>query len=87
MSQKLKLLWVDLKVSEDGAGPDPLLDDYFTINCCDRDSRIAQEFENHQPDAVCFDFDYPDRAGLRMVEEIKQLHPSLPMFVTTLQPL
>ena len=34
---------------------------------------------------MCFDFDYPDRAGLRLVEEIKNLYPSMPMFVATVQ--
>lgn len=38
-----------------------------------------------EPDAICFDFDYPDRAALRMAKRLKQTYPSLPMIVSTLQ--
>jgi YesN/AraC family two-component response regulator len=85
MEQKLKLLFIDLTVSEENAEPDLLLHDYFEIAACGRDSHIAQQLEQHDPDVICFDFDYPDRAGLRMVEEIKRLFPSIPMFVATIQ--
>jgi AraC-like DNA-binding protein len=76
---------VDLQVSEDSAGPDPRLREFFIISECGRNSRIAQQFERSAPDAVCFDFDFPDRAGLKMVEEIKRQFPSIPMFVSTVQ--
>ena len=85
ISEKLNLLWVDLKVEDSGSGPDLLFSDYFDVKVCGRDSRVAQQFESMKPDAVCFDFDYPDRAGLRMVEEMKRLIPSAPMFVATVQ--
>jgi AraC-like DNA-binding protein len=83
--EKLRLLWVDLRVSDQTGGPDQLLEDYFTISVCGRDSGIAHQLAIAKPDAVCFNFDYPDRAGLRMVEEVKRLIPSVPMFVATIQ--
>jgi len=79
------MLWVDLTVEGSEDSPDPMLYDYFDINVCGRDARVAQQFESTKPDVVCFDFDYPDRAGLRMVEEMKRLIPSAPMFVATVQ--
>jgi AraC-like DNA-binding protein len=85
ISEKLNMLWVDLKVEDSEGGPDSVLSDYFDIKVCGRDSRIAQQFESAKPDVVCFDFDYPDRAGLRMVEEMKRLIPSAPMLVATVQ--
>ena len=85
MHEKLKLLWVDLSVSDEKSGPEPILRDYFDIVNTGRESGIAQQFKNCKPDVVCFDFDYPDRSGLRMVEEIKRLFPSIPMFVATVQ--
>jgi YesN/AraC family two-component response regulator len=85
MEQKLKLLFIDLTVAAHDVEPEPLLLDYFDIEVCNRDSHIAQQLQQHEPDVICFDFDYPDRAGLRMVEEIKRMFPSLPMFVATVQ--
>jgi AraC-like DNA-binding protein len=85
LHKKLKLLWVNLSISVDAVEPDPLLNSYFNISICGRNSGIAEQFKLHKPDAVCFDFDYPDRAGLRLAKEIKQLFSSLPMFVATLQ--
>jgi AraC-like DNA-binding protein len=83
--EKLNLLWVDLQVSEDSSGPDTTLKEFFNTSECGRNSRIAQQFEKSVPDVICFDFDFPDRAGLKMVEEIKRLFPSIPMFVCTVQ--
>lgn len=85
VKEKLTLLWVDLQVSDDSAGPDPLLHEFFAISECGRNSRIAQQFVSSAPDAVCFDFDFPDRAGLKVVEEVKRQFPSIPMFVSTVQ--
>lgn len=85
MHNRLKLMWVNLSISADAAEPDPLLNSYFNISICERESGIAEQFKLHKPDAVCFDFDYPDRAGLRLAKEIKQLFSSLPMFVATVQ--
>jgi AraC-like DNA-binding protein len=85
LHNKLKLLWVNLRISADAAEPDPLLNSSFDISICGRESGIAEQFKLHKPDAVCFDFDYPDRAGLRLAKEIKQLFSSLPMFVATVE--
>ena len=85
MNNKLKLLWVNLSISADAVEPDPLLKSYFNISICGRESGIAEQFKLHKPDAVCFEFDYPDRAGLRLAKEVKQLFSSLPMFVATVQ--
>ena len=85
MDSKLNLLWVNLSISADDAQPDTLLEQYFEITHCGREAGIAARFEECKPDAVCFDFDYPDRSGLRLVEEIKNLYSSMPMFVATVQ--
>jgi AraC-like DNA-binding protein len=38
-----------------------------------------------RPDAVCFDFDYPDRASLQLAAAVKLAWPSLPMIMLTVQ--
>jgi AraC-like DNA-binding protein len=85
MEKRLKLLWVNMQISDSENAHLAALGNYFEIVRCGRDSRLAQFLIEPAYDAICFDFDYPDRASLRLVEETKQLHPSIPMFVITLQ--
>ena len=85
MEQRLKLLWVNMQISDTENEHLDMLGNYFEIIQCGRDSRLAQHLITPGYDAICFDFDYPDRASLRLVEETKQLHSSIPMFVITVQ--
>jgi len=84
-SKKLTLLWVDLRLSKDETVPDPLLGEYFDVVKADSQRAISKIVERDRPDVVCFEFDYPERAGLRLVEEVKRFNPSCPMFVVSLQ--
>lgn len=87
--KQLHLLWVDLSVSSTEAPSSgdarEIFSDYFEVTCSGRGVRIGRQFVDARPDAVVFDFDYPDRTGLQLVEEVKQRFPSVPMFVVTLQ--
>jgi len=85
MQEKLKLLWIDLSTGDSQASPDSLLSDYFEIAVVSRHDRVAKRLAEEEPDAVCFNFDYPDRAGSRLVEEMKRLYSSTPMFINTVQ--
>jgi AraC-like DNA-binding protein/CheY-like chemotaxis protein len=85
MTSPIKLLWIDLSSVEQSARPEPLLQDYFAVSCCSRRDSIARCVAETDPDVICFNFDYPDRAGSRLVTEIKSLYMSTPMFITTVQ--
>ena len=85
MADHIKLLWIDLSSVEQGARPDQLLNDYFMVSTCSRHERIARRVVDANPDVICFNFDYPDRAGSRLVAEVKGLYMSIPMFITTVQ--
>ena len=37
------------------------------------------------PDVFCFEFDYPDMQGLRLIPEAKRRHPSVPILLLTTQ--
>jgi len=41
--------------------------------------------KSREIDLVCFDFDYPDRQGLRLVRSAKIAQPSLPFLMLTVQ--
>ena len=85
MANQIKLLLVDLSSVEQGAQPEQLLTDYFAVTTCSRHERIARRVVDEDPDVICFNFDYPDRAGSRLVAEVKSLYMSIPMFITTVQ--
>jgi AraC-like DNA-binding protein len=85
MGDKIRLLWIDLSTADSDAQPDLALDDFFEIATCSRHERIARRLADEAPEVVCFNFDYPDRAGSRLVEELKRLYSSIPMFITTMQ--
>jgi AraC-like DNA-binding protein len=85
MGDKIRLLWIDLSTAETDAQPEELLEDYFDVVVCRRHERVARRLAQDDPEVVCFSFDYPDRAGSRLVEEMKRLYSSVPMFITTMQ--
>jgi YesN/AraC family two-component response regulator len=85
MQTKIKLLWIDLSTADRDASPETLLEDYFDVVVCRRYERVARRVSEEQPDVICFSFDYPDRAGSRLVEEMKRLYSAIPMFITTVQ--
>lgn len=79
-----RLLWFDLT-----AGP---ADGDLRVQCArvfdaaytTRLERAAAEIERHQPSVLCFDFDHPDQARLRAMQDIKKAHPRLPILMLTL---
>ena len=87
MEDRIKLLRINMQISDaQGEHVDELANN-FELRECGRDLRVKGFLVGPTPtyDAICFDFDYPDRAGLRIAEETKQRYPSLPMFVITVQ--
>jgi len=84
-SVKLNILWVDLKVSENFPEAPPAFYAYGKINIAGRLDRIGSRLRKEKPDVICFDFDYPDRAGLQFITELKQSYPTYPMVMVTKQ--
>lgn len=46
---------------------------------------IGAEVAALQPDAICFDFDFPTKHGLKTLQEVKRDHASLPVIMLTVQ--
>lgn len=80
----LKLLWVAVSDGGRDGGSKLPFERLFQLT----ELRPA-EFESTDPaepwDAVCFDYDYPDMAGLRLVPQAKRRWPSAPIVMLTLQ--
>ena len=82
---KPDLLWVDLTLSLKEAELPLGFQDYFNIRCCANPFDLDSVVVTRPPQVICFDFDYPDQAGLRLLLDTKRTHPSLPILMLTLQ--
>ncbi len=82
--KKPVLLWVDCNLSVQHGEPPAPFADYFQMEYAVGTAGL----ESGRPlrcEAVCFDFDYPDRAGLRLIQRVKENNPSVPVMMLTLQ--
>ncbi len=85
LTDKLKLLLVDLRAAPEESDAAIGLDDFFQIQICGRSEQLDEQMVSDAPQVICFEFDYPDRAGMQLIQAIKENYPSLPMIMTTLQ--
>jgi YesN/AraC family two-component response regulator len=51
------------------------------VHRCSGTGDIAGLIGSIRPDVLCFDFDYPDAAGLSALRNTKHCHPSLPILM------
>ena len=83
----LRILWVDLTCSIKEAEPQaafrPWCDVIDRVGVERLDDVLSQN--ESRWDLICFDFDYPDRAGLRTLRSTKASYPSLPIVMLTVQ--
>ena len=83
MASRLKLLWVNACRPADAKLRLPFdrLFDVREVNAAELDLSDSTA----QWDAVCFDFDFPDMYGLRLIQEAKSRWPSAPVVMLTQQ--
>jgi AraC-like DNA-binding protein len=81
----LKLLWVDMTVESSAPEvPAEFADHCNVIRATARQS-TAQQLRHVRPDAVIFDFDYPDKNSLTAAAQLKEDHASVPMVLLSVQ--
>lgn len=86
MSERLKMLWVDLTVASRGSRALPIgIETRFDIERFGNVEKLDLRLESSPPQVVGFDFDYPDREGLQLMVAAKNTHRSIPMIMVTLQ--
>ncbi len=59
--------------------------EYFEVACTSRLEGAAQDIERLRPRVLCFDFDYPDQARLRLMQAVKRQFMSLPLLMLTVE--
>lgn len=79
----VRILWVDLCVLPTRQGPCRLIPAQHSVGKIDRTRCPIEAVNQWQPAFACIEFDYPDRACLRVVEVLRQAFPELPVFVLT----
>jgi AraC-like DNA-binding protein/CheY-like chemotaxis protein len=85
MIERTVLLWIDLTVSRSNEDLPRRFSEYFEIHHARSAARVHEHIDEARPDMLCFNFDYPDLGGLKLLRETKQKHPSLPILMFTEQ--
>ena len=80
----MKLLWVNAASSTTGAAAREGFEPHCEVEQVDL-TDLAVGVVDGDWDVVCFDFDFPDRAGLRLVGQTKERSPSRPVVLLTAQ--
>jgi len=84
---RLVVLWVDMCITAPDERSRRRFADYCDITTV-AGAELALSgdlIELARPDAICFDYDFPDMAALRQVLETKKRHPAIPILMTTVQ--
>lgn len=78
------LLWIDLSLKKQSDAAIRQFETFFAVRRARGRSTELTEGDS-QPDALCFDFDFPDRPALQLLQQMKRNHPSMPMIMLTVQ--
>jgi YesN/AraC family two-component response regulator len=80
-----QMMWVDLTVSVKQSELPRQFADNFHITRPHAGSSLEAEIVRQLPDLLLFDFDYPERPGLKLLEVTKAQFPSIPLLMMTVQ--
>jgi AraC-like DNA-binding protein len=81
----MQMLWVDLTVSVKNGDIPPGLKTHCEAVYCSSQEQLDRILAQQRIDLICFDFDYPDRAGLRLLRDAKARYASKPVIMFTVQ--
>lgn len=79
------MMWVDLNVSVREGELPPLFSRYFEIIRPHAGNSLDAEIERRNPATLLFDFDFPERPGLKLLEFTKKRFASIPIVMMTVQ--
>lgn len=79
------MLWIDASISRHDIGVTEAFADSFEIHHFMALNSLDAEIESTRPSVLCFDFDFPTKAGLKLMQRSKQAHPRIPVLMLTVQ--
>ncbi len=82
---KSRMLWVDLAISVKQSELPALFNKYFDVIRPHSVSSLESEIKRHEPRLILFDFDYPERPGMKLLEITKRQFPSIALLMMTVQ--
>lgn len=82
---KPKLLWADQTVSVKQAELPPVYHEYFEVVEPYAGRSLSAEITRQAPQVLLFDYDFPERPGLRLLEMTKREFPGVPILMSTIQ--
>ena len=85
MSSSYRLLWVDATVSRHDTTATADFEDSFEIHRYAGLTSLDAEIETIRPNVVCFEFDFPTKVGLKLLQRTKQTHTRIPLLMLTVQ--
>ena len=85
MSQRHPLLWVDATVSIQETSTAERFESDFRIERFRETMSLDKAIEQEDPAVICFDFDFPDKQTLKLLQRTKQAHPKIPLLMLTVQ--
>jgi YesN/AraC family two-component response regulator len=81
--QNVQILWVDLRYNKDASCVGSSLASVYKIRVISHASEVEEAIQRHQPQMLCFDYDYPDQVGLKLLQQSKTRYPALPLVMLT----
>lgn len=83
--EKSVLLWIDMKASSSDEGISVLFEKYFVVRIVTPESIVAEKALGLKPQAICFDYDFPDKYGLDLLRSTRMNYPDVPLLLLTEQ--
>jgi YesN/AraC family two-component response regulator len=81
----IRLLWLDLTVALEHSELPAAIRERCTATHSKSEADARARCDEGGVDVTCIDYDYPDRSGLRTLQNLKSAFPSIPIVVLTLQ--
>jgi YesN/AraC family two-component response regulator len=79
------LLWVDATVSRHDTTATNDFEGSFEIHRYAGLTSLDSEIESIKPAVICFEFDFPTKVGLKLLQRTKQTHARIPLLMLTVQ--
>lgn len=80
-SLSTQILWIDFRRDMESQILDIHITDNYKTQTILNEVDIEKAIQFHQPQLICFDFDYPDQADLNTIKKTRRNHPSLPFLM------
>lgn len=78
-----QILWIDLRFNKDEICSGYSITSNYAVSVISDSSKIDAAVRQYHPRILCFDYDFPDQAGLETLEKCKARHPSTPVVMLT----